>query len=620
MMEVISTKRLFVFCSLFVLVQQLHGQIVQTGYTTSSMTGNYVVGAYDNTVIAGEYGSGQVLTSENLYSATGFLAGQVVTFSFGLRRDSVVLATIYQQMGGTNWVSGSDTWLVNPNVGQWFGVGLNSNLRIDKLSLPSNGLIGDLPSTIVELTKLDSLDLSDNEIRSLPDLSNLPEIDHVDASENKLGFASIIRNLDLPSFEYDPQKAIGDALQDTVPAGEDYRLEVDISGEGNEYQWSFEGVELPGDTSSSFVVSTINFDNMGAYTVSASNDQIPGFTLTSETQTVLASANIAGVAELLDGGVLETGGASLFKIQEGPFDSVRTDVVDEGLYELNKVVLGDYVLRVQDEQVGTYLQTYFRSAETWSLGDTIQLRDNVDSLNTLMINVPTPLVPNPDNTNEVNGFLEIDTDLFPELFADDPEGGRQNARRRVRRAGCGFNRARFVNRGEDEEFELIAYRETDENGEFSIENIPDGLYRINFDFPGIPTDPNSFVEFELGAGGELTNNVLTLAADITPEGIVVTKVEETGVLSPVIGEFRVYPVPYDQELKVQFDLRRYNTRSVSLEIMTIDGKLLSYQELRATRGTNRAIIEDPPQNGGIYIVLLKDASDQVLALSRIMRR
>lgn len=604
---------------LMLCVMQVNAQIVQTGYATSNVTGNYVAGQFNNTVIAGEPGSGQVITSDAYYSATGFLAGQVVTFSFGLRRDSVVLATIYQQMGGTEWVSGTDTWLTNPDVSQWFGVDLNVNLRVNKLRLPSNGLTGNLPSTIVELTKLDTLDIRDNAIRSLPKLSNLPEIDHVDASENKLGFASIIRNLDLPSFEYDPQKAVGDVLQDTVSKGEDYRLEVGISGANNKYQWSYKGVELEGDTNAAYVIPAINFDNMGEYTIAATNEGVPGLTLTSEPQTVLASATVSGIAELFDASLLPNGEATLYQIQEGPFDSVRTSAVTAGEYNLTKVVLGDYILRVRDAAVGTYLQTYFRSAETWSLGDTIRLRDNQDSVNTLMINVPAPIVPDPANTNVVTGVLEIDTDNFPGLFDDDPAGGRQNARRRVKRAGCAFNKSRFVNRGEDEDFELIAYRETDDNGEFSFEDLPDGLYRINFDFPGIPTDPNSFVEFELGANGDLTNNTIRLAAEVEPEGIVVTKVEETGILNPVIGAFSVYPVPYDQELTVRFDLRRYEARSVMVEMVTIDGKLLVQQPARAARGMNEVIIDRPPQTGGIYIILLKDESGEVLAVSRVVK-
>ncbi len=602
---------------LMLFMMQAKAQIVQTGYATSNVTGNYVVGQFDNTVIAGEYGSGQVVTSDAFYSATGFLAGQVVTFSFGLRRDSVVLATIYQQMGGTNWVSGTDSWLTNPNVGQWFGVELNNNLRVNKLLLPSNGLTGNLPATIAELTKLDTLDIRDNAIRSLPKLSNLPEIDHVDAAENKLGFASIIRNLDLPSFEYDPQKAIGDVLQDTIQKGEDYRLEVDISGQDNSYQWSYKGVELEGATNKAYVIPAINFDNMGEYSVVATNPGVPGLTLTSETQTVLASASITGIAEI-DAGLLPAGEATLYQIQEGPFDSVFTSTVAAGDYELTKIVLGDYILRVRDVAVGQYLQTYFSSAETWSLGDTIRLRDNLENVDTRMINVPAPIVPDPANTNVVTGILEIDTDNFPGLF-DDPAGGRQNARRRVKRAGCAFNRARFVDRGEDEIFELIAYRETDDNGEFSFEDLPDGLYRINFDFPGIPTDPNSFVEFELGANGQLTNNTIRLAAEVEPQGIVVTKVEETGILNPLIGDFTVYPVPYDQELTVRFDLRRFATRSVMIEMVNMDGRLLLQQSTQAVRGLNEVAIVDPPQVEGVYIILLKDASGEVLAVSRVVK-
>ena len=36
---------------------------------------------------------------------------------------------------------------------------------------------------------------------------------------------------------------------------------------------------------------------------------------------------------------------------------------------------------------------------------------------------------------------------------------------------------------------------------FTFEELPDGTYRINFEYPGVPMDTSSFVEFVLGEGG-----------------------------------------------------------------------------------------------------------------------
>ncbi len=610
--------QIIITIALLILPGILNAQLRQAGYAVSMATGQSIQGSFTHTVIAGEPGSGVQLAAATRQAFTGYLAGQEITFSFGLRRDSIILSTIYAAMGGEDWVN-NNGWLTNPDINAWNGVSLNGNLRVSAINLSANGLDNDLPSAVLGLSNLETLNLANNDISALPDLSGMPALQSVDVRNNRLGFTDIIPNLTLPDFQYAPQKKYGEVYRDTIPKGNDYTIQSPLPGDNN-VQWLFEESTLNGATNDSYFIDSINFNSMGAYSVRATNSAVPGLTLESEPQIILASANVQGTAFLEDNITpLSEGEATLFIIKEGPFDSAQTVILgSDGFYNFQNIVLGNYILRVRGD-VTEYLQTYYRNDEAWNLGDTLFLRENIEGVDTRMIPVPAPLPPDPENDNVTFGVLEIDTDNFPELFADDP-GGRLLARRRVRKAGVSFNRARFTNRTQDEDFELIAYRETDDEGQFSFDNLPDGLYRINFDFPGIPTDPNSFVEFELGQDGDVDENTIELLAEIRPEGIVVEKIEETGILSSMVKSVNAWPNPFHDQFEYQFVLAKNKVRLVTIDVIDMQGRLLHRETKYTQAGSNQLTIKPKGMSAGLYLVVLKNTyTDEALSVHRVVK-
>ncbi|MGV3665356.1 MAG: carboxypeptidase-like regulatory domain-containing protein, partial [Leptospira bouyouniensis] len=79
-------------------------------------------------------------------------------------------------------------------------------------------------------------------------------------------------------------------------------------------------------------------------------------------------------------------------------------------------------------------------------------------------------------------------------------GGRPKIPKPVRGAGVSARRVQNTGRGKEEILTLISYRFTNEEGEFSLTNLPHGNYRLNIQYPGLPMDENSFINFTIGTG------------------------------------------------------------------------------------------------------------------------
>lgn len=570
-------------------------------------------------------GTSGTITSFDKSSALVYAAAKEL--NEGRKSDSLALVQLYETNGGDNW-DVSDNWLqAGQRLENWSGIVISSSSgRVSQINLPDNNLTGELtpqirlldeltrldlsgnnltgaiPGQLNALTGINFVDLSDNLITSLPDLSALVALTNFDVSGNQLLFNSLELNIGLNGFVISPQ----DSLSETggfflFDRGQDFLLSVPEGSANDTYQWFLDEEPIAGAVDREYQIIDLNRDNMGDYRCEVSNPVVTGLVLTSRVTTVLAKANINGSLIVSDTEFLTAGEVRLLKVVPGAYEvSQVKPLLPTGVYEFENVILGDYVILADPFDKETYLPTYHEQQIQWDQADVIPLNNDTTGIDVLVESVPIPFTP--DDGNGAFGG-EIFTD-----FPEDADNGRVEARRRVRRVGVALRRRRSSNRTLEDEFELVAYTETDDNGEFTFENLPPGTYRIFIEFPGIPLDPESFTEFVLGE--DLDENAIEVSATVFEDGIVIEKVEETGVPYDYLDELDIYPNPaVDGSLFVKVSARRgYEIRMelVDLRGMVVASELLD--SINLGNGTKKIDVSN--LSAGIYLVKISVPSYQ----------
>ena len=103
-------------------------------------------------------------------------------------RDRAALVALYEATGGSNWTR-NDNWLTDAPLNAWYGVYTDSSSgRVKELRLWINGLKGEIPPELGNLTNLDTLSLHTNALTGEipPELGNLPSLKFLSLSNNAL--------------------------------------------------------------------------------------------------------------------------------------------------------------------------------------------------------------------------------------------------------------------------------------------------------------------------------------------------------------------------------------------------------------------------------------------------
>lgn len=543
-----------------------------------------------------------------------YYGGTQIFFNTGaanlLDADANALTTIFDSMDGLNWTNSSN-W-GSADVSTWFGVTLNTGGdRVARVELPGNGLIGTLPSVINQLDALEVLDVSDNEINALATNFSVHTLaTEINLDGNQLDFGDLEPVAAVSGISYANQaeiNAINENGPIEIPVGSSQVLTASAAGTANTYQWQYEGQNITGATGTSYTVDNISRSNMGAYSVNVSNSIATGTTLTSVPVDVLATAIITvDVTDADEALIPENVNGYILEIIDGVvgFDTVQHAIVENvsSNFTFPAVVLGDFLINISSDET-KYVPTYYGDAFLWDEADTLKLNNDA-SIQVTMTETPPVLTPD-DGDGLVDGTIEED---FPE------DGSRIDARRRAAKRKCGLRRKRSGGRtGQDaDEFELISYGETNDNGEFEYGFLPEGTYRFFVEYPGIPLDDSAFVQFDVGEAG-ITDNSFKLAVFASPDGIFIDLI--LGLTSPYFTDFRIYPNPTVDVINIDYEQAK--SGSLTLEVFDLNGKRMIQKSLKGKQ--ENLSIDISNFEKGQYLFRLIDADSKDLVVYKIIK-
>lgn len=550
-----------------------------------------------------------------------------------IERDRESLRQVYLALNAGE--KGVSDWFASDNPADWDEVVVENN-RVTEVNLSGFDLTGQIPVEILDVEGLVSLDFSDNLITGIPNLENsLPNLgqDDFDVTLNKLDFGDIEPVFGDNRYNYSPQKPLIGDTYSQIDQGTDTTLVYQVGGSSNMYNWKFNGVFISGEGSDSLLIENISRENMGDYELQVTSSIVDDLVISSGIQTILAQADITlvPVYEDIDGedGVFDSEDeiqGELYKItQSGRYTGIDTVHIVNNAVIFPDKILDDYVVLVRpldtvlikekngvDDSVKV-LPTYYKNSIDWQEAAEILLNEDFED-SVFMELQPRPLPPLPDG-GRIQMLVESD-------FADDTdEGGRIEARRKVRKAGCSLRRRIGSGGGgridQDDEFELIAYKETDDNGNVSFGDLPTGEYRLNIQYPGIPMDPDSFTEFVIEEGSEGVE--FNLEATVTEEGITVQLIEALGFYRKYFKNLDVYPNPADQYLTIRYE--KLMSENVKVKLLNMNGKVVREADVR--KGYQQSMELDVSEvEGGIYLLYFYDpgVSEQNISIFKVIVR
>ncbi len=511
---------------------------------------------------------------------------------------------------------------------------LGNLLNLEILYLNDNNLTGAIPGEIAGLSNLTNISILNNAIDSIPNLSGLPSLIDLRVQENNLSFDDIEPNVGIPGFVYSPQNTIvpldmifnGGLVFNAIDTVARAESEVIISvssgiAPNNNYVWSLNGGTLATQIESSLTIPSMSRSDVGDYSLAVTNTVATGLTLTAEPVELLANAVISVEAQDVDTEVpiSERVNAYLFPLGEALGDTITfSGELNPGIlnststFSFPEVLLDDYLLAVESvipitdgngnqNPDATYVPTFYGDVFLSEEADVLVL--NKDT--TLIIS----MVEFPEDEDPGEGAL---SGTIEEDFGD--EEARVDARRRAKRRKCGLRRRRTGGRtGQNEDFELFAYGETNDQGEFEFGFLPEGTYRFFVEYPGIPLDPEAEVEFVVGEEG-LSDDTFTLEVFATPEGIEIEFI--LGIASDYFVDFNIYPNPTVNLLTIEY--AGIKTSKVMMEVVAMDGKVLMNKVIDKRK--NKLLIYTSTLKPGQYLIRFRGGSNKKDLVYRMIKK
>ena len=242
------------------------------------------------------------LMVENTSSAEGF------TIEFGgdgdivdLKADSLALVALYNSTGGNNWIN---NWDLSMPIDSWYGVTLTTSGCVEKIELSNNNLIGSFPD--LRFDSLTVLNISQNSIRNLAELTGMPSLQNLNIANNFFTFDDLIPNESkAENYSYTPQKNVNLFFNRKDGLGcvgnflifENQSIELLIEEDEelnlNNYSWRRNDIVVEEGNNREFSITNVNEENgEGDWLCIITNDLLPDLTLITRPSSVRVSKEI----------------------------------------------------------------------------------------------------------------------------------------------------------------------------------------------------------------------------------------------------------------------------------------------------------------------------------------
>ena len=127
------------------------------------------------------------------------------------------------------------------------------------------------------------MDLSNNDIHTLPVLNSIGTLTDLLVGGNALEFDDIEANLGISNFVYSPQdNVLIEKTSSRVFLNKDQTFAVNVQGVNNLYQWYKDNVAISGADQTSFTINDFSNADLGVYHVEVDNELATSLTISSD--------------------------------------------------------------------------------------------------------------------------------------------------------------------------------------------------------------------------------------------------------------------------------------------------------------------------------------------------
>src|SRR5204863_7576385 len=116
------------------------------------------------------------------------------------------------------------------------------------LFLAGNKFTGAVPTQFNNLDALQTLDIQNNDLTDLPDLTGMSSITALYLWSNRLTFQDIVPNVGIPGISYSVMQPVPFIGSKSVRLGDPIEISVALSEAGHTVKWFHNCVEIPGQT------------------------------------------------------------------------------------------------------------------------------------------------------------------------------------------------------------------------------------------------------------------------------------------------------------------------------------------------------------------------------------